>query len=163
MVTASETRFVAEGLLSVIRKDADRADTKASVLLSVVVALGTVLLGRGGPDPGSVTATVLLLTAGGCWLLGTVSLLRVVVPRVGTERIGPGLTFYADVLAIHQAAGAAGVRSAVRAAADDPAAWLLVQIVDMSHILDAKYRCIRWGVLWLLSGLLCGVIGLQTG
>ncbi|WP_277441670.1 Pycsar system effector family protein [Streptomyces sp. SPB162] len=162
-MTVPETRFVAAELLSVIRKDADRADTKASVLLSVVVALGTVLSARSQSRSGSATAVALLLLAGGCWLLGTVSLLRAVVPRVGTKREGPGLTFYADVLAVHRAAGAAGVRSAVREAAGDPTTWLLIQIIDMSHILDVKHRCIRWGVLWLLSGLVCGAIGLQTG
>ncbi|WP_437046503.1 Pycsar system effector family protein [Streptomyces sp. enrichment culture] len=94
------------------------------------------------------------------WLTGSVSLVRAMLPRSGTERVGPGITFFADVVAVHGASGAQGVTDAVAAACEDVPAWLLTQAVDTSHILVAKYRCIRWGVGWLVPGALAATGGL---
>ncbi|MFD9597822.1 Pycsar system effector family protein, partial [Kitasatospora sp. NPDC059973] len=42
----------------------------------------------------------------------------------------------------------------------DPVGWLLVQAVDVSTILAAKYRWIRWGVGCLAPGAALTTAGL---
>lgn len=145
--TVPEARYVAEQLLASVREDTGRADAKASVLLSVTLAVPPLVVGTGQlpPDRPSVPGLVLLVAGLLMWLAGSVSLVRAVLPHGGTERVGPGITFFADVVAVHAATGAGGVAEAVGRAGEDVTAWLLTQAVDHSHILVRKYRCIRWG------------------
>lgn len=156
--------FVATRLLAVVREDVARADAKASALLSFVVALSALLVSGGRvPDGASAAGRVLLGLGGLAWLAGTALLVRSVLPRSRTERTGPGITFYADVLTVHQESGVPGVLAAARAAGGNPAVWLITQTVDLSRILAQKYRCIRWGVCWLFAGVVCVAAGLLAG
>ncbi|MEV6589056.1 Pycsar system effector family protein [Streptomyces acidicola] len=163
--TGAETRYVAERLLAVVREDTGRADIKASVLLSVALGVPALLLGIGQRLPSRPSVLCLVLAGAGAlmWLSGSISLIRAMLPRSGTERVGPGITFFADVVAVHGASGEQGVTDAVTRACEDLTAWLLTQTVDMSHILVQKYRCIRWGVGWLLPGALSATAGLLLG
>ncbi|WP_340381916.1 Pycsar system effector family protein [Streptomyces sp. SS7] len=159
-----DAQFVAARLLAVIREDAGRADAKASFLLTLVIALPTVLLGITGLPHGRAPAAPVLFVLGlAGWLAGAGALVRVVLPRSRTRRSGPGLTYYVDVLALHEDGGMEGIRAAAVRAGRDPAVWLLTQAVDISVILAEKYRWIRWGVLWVLGGLACATAGLLTG
>ncbi|NEA82182.1 hypothetical protein G3I30_24695 [Actinospica acidiphila] len=163
--TVPEARYIAEQLLASVREDTGRADTKASVLLSVTLAVPPLVIGTGQlPSDRPSVAGLVLLTAGLLmWLAGSVSLVRAVLPHGGTERVGPGITFFADVVAVHAATGAGGVAKAVGRAGEDVNAWLLTQAVDHSHILVRKYRCIRWGAVWLVPGVLTATAGLLLG
>ncbi|MEV1066461.1 Pycsar system effector family protein [Streptomyces sp. NPDC050263] len=164
MAGDGEAQFVAARLLAVIREDAGRADAKASFLLTLVIALPTLLLGITGlPHWRTNTAPVLFALAGAGWLAGVGALVHAVLPRSGTRRGGPGLTYYADVLALHRDDGIEGIRTEAARAGQDPVVWLLTQAVDISAILAAKYRWIRWGILSALTGLACAAVGLLVG
>jgi hypothetical protein len=129
------------------------------VLLSgAAFALPALLLGRTWQASSPVTGTgrALLITGGLLWAVGTAFLVRVVLPRTGTARTGPGMTFFADVLAPPDLGR---VVQAVTAAADDRVSWLAVQLVDISRILAAKYRCLRVGTCCLVAGLALGGTG----
>lgn len=160
-VEGNGTGYAASRLLTFVREDLARADTKASVLLSFVLALPALVVSSARlPDRPSTVGVVLLVLGGLVWLCGAVSLVRAILPRCRTERDGPGITFYADVLEIHRESGAAGVLAAVTAAGVEPAAWLVTQTVDLSSILARKYRCIRWGVSWLFVGVVSATAGI---
>ncbi|MFI5821695.1 Pycsar system effector family protein [Streptomyces rishiriensis] len=157
-------QFVAARLLAVIREDAGRADAKASFLLTLVVALPTLLLGITGlPHGRARAAPVLFALAVAGWLTGLGALVHAVLPRSGTRRSGPGLTYYADVLALHRDDGIEGIRNEAARAGRDPAVWLLTQAVDVSAILAQKYRWIRWGICSALGALVCATVGLLVG
>ncbi|QNP67425.1 hypothetical protein IAG43_15050 [Streptomyces genisteinicus] len=134
---------IAERLLNTVREDLGRADSKAAVLLSGALALPAFLIGRhGAPDwrwPGDLA----LVVAGGLWTVAVTALVRALMPRTGTLRDGDGVTYFGDLL---ERRDAARLAAAVTEAGRDPAGWLLVQAVDVSSILSAKYRAIRWGV-----------------
>ncbi|WP_329021255.1 Pycsar system effector family protein [Streptomyces sp. NBC_00690] len=162
-VESSGAGYAASRLLTFVREDLARADTKASVLLSFVLALPALVASNARFSDRPSTAGMGLLAVGGLvWVFGAMSLVRAILPRFRTERDGPGITFYADVLAIHRESGHAGVLTAVTDAGGQPAAWLVTQTVDLSSILARKYRCIRWGVGWLLLGVVCVTAGLLT-
>ncbi|MFG3317313.1 Pycsar system effector family protein [Streptomyces sp. NPDC048171] len=151
--------YVAERLLAHAREDLARADSKAAVLLSgAAFALPALLLGGAWqPAPPVTGAPWALLVSGGLlWAVGTALLVRVVLPRTGTSRTGPGMTFFADALAPPDIGG---IVQAVRAAAEDRVSWLAVQLVDISRILVAKYRCLRVGTCCLVTGLALGGTG----
>ncbi|MET9136669.1 Pycsar system effector family protein [Streptomyces parvulus] len=151
--------YVAERLLAHAREDLARADGKAAVLLSgAAFALPALLLGRTWAPAPPVTgdAQALLVTGGLLWAVGTALLVRVVLPRTGTARTGPGMTFFADALAPPDLGR---LVAAVTAAAEDRVSWLAVQLVDVSRILAAKYRCLRAGTCCLLAGLALGAAG----
>ncbi|MER5949002.1 Pycsar system effector family protein [Streptomyces sp. NPDC001904] len=160
-----EARYVAERLLATVREDAGRADIKASVLLSVALGVPPLVVGVGQRSPERPTVLWLVLVGAGLlmWLAGSVSLVRAMLPHSGTERVGPGITFFADVVSVHSAGGADGVAEAVGRAGGDVTAWLLTQAVDNSHILIRKYRCIRWGAGCLVAGALSATAGLLLG
>ncbi|MBN3930482.1 hypothetical protein IQ279_12690 [Streptomyces verrucosisporus] len=148
---------MAERLLSTAREDLARADTKAAVLLSGAFAAPVLLLGGEVWTPSSVTgATKALLLAGGTlWAVGTALLAWVVLPRTGTARPGPGTTFFRDI--VMASPDTERLVRAITAAALDRVSWLTVQLVDVSLILDSKYRWLRWGTCCLATGLmLCG-------
>ncbi|MBV2355266.1 hypothetical protein KUM39_12940 [Streptomyces sp. J2-1] len=163
--TVPEARYVAERLLATVREDTGRADVKASVLLSVALGVPPLVTGLGRHPPDHPAVLWLVLVGAGLlmWLAGSLSLVRAMLPHSGTERVGPGITFFADVVAVHTASGARGVADAVGLAGGDVTAWLLTQAVDNSHILVRKYRCIRWGVGWLVPGALSATAGLLLG
>ncbi|MCG3041558.1 Pycsar system effector family protein [Streptomyces fenghuangensis] len=156
--------YVAERLLATAREDLARADTKAAVLLSGAFAAPVLLLGGEVWTPSSVTGAmkVLLLAGGTLWAVGTALLAWVVLPRTGTVRPGPGMTFFGDVLAAPP--DTERLVQAITAAARDRVSWLTVQMVDVSLILTSKYRWLRWGTCCLATGLLlCGAALVGSG
>jgi hypothetical protein len=163
-MTVSPTDDVVGRLLAVIREDTGRADTKASVLLTVMLAVPAFLVGGGRvPHAPSTAGLSLLVLSALAWSFGATSLVRAMLPRSGTARTGPGITFYGDVVRLYGDGGSAGVATALARAGEDSTTWLLTQAIDMSHILASKYRCIRWAVGGLSCGLTCAIAGLLLG
>ncbi|MFI1480250.1 Pycsar system effector family protein [Streptomyces sp. NPDC020747] len=161
MVVEPADRYVAERLLMAAREDVGRADSKAAVLLSGALALPALLLGgRWRPTGLDRSGVVLLASAGVLWLAGVGCLVMVVLPRLGTSRTGPGLTFFADFL--HRD-GPEALSVRVGEAARDPVHWLVVQTLDICVILAAKYRWLRWGVGALTPAAVLAACGLAAG
>ncbi|GAB2572126.1 hypothetical protein GCM10027168_01060 [Streptomyces capparidis] len=134
---------IAERLLSTVREDLGRADAKAAVLLSGTLALPALLIGWYG-DPGSPgLADMTLVLAGLLWVVGVAALIGALIPRTGTVRGRDGVTYFGDLTAPRDLER---LTARVTEAGLDPVGWLLVQAVDVSSILSAKYRAIRWGV-----------------
>lgn len=166
-------RFVSERLLTAVREEVTRADTKASILLSGGVALPALAAsaahGRIGSGPLGVAGAVL-------WLAGIVMLAMVVLPRAtperGAGRADGGSTGAArrpcaaatepgpSVVALHRGAGTEEMAAAVLAAGRDPGRWLLDQSCALGAILAIKYRWMRWAVGCLVTG---GVAVVVTG
>ncbi|MGW3040182.1 Pycsar system effector family protein [Kitasatospora sp. NPDC001159] len=155
---SDETRFVADRLLAAVREDIGRADTKASILLTAALGLPALLLGRSWPDgrPAGLAAALLAL-GGALWAVGAVALVRAILPRTGTQRDHEGVTYFGDLL---PTGGRTALADRVTAAGRDPVGWLLVQAVDVSAILAAKYRWIRWGVGCLAPGAVLTTAGM---
>ncbi|MGW6912659.1 Pycsar system effector family protein [Kitasatospora sp. NPDC054939] len=152
-----ETRFVADRLLAAVREDIGRADTKASILLTAALGLPALLLGRSWPDGRPTWPAVVLLALGGVLCAaGAVALVRAILPRTGTQRDREAVTYFGDLL---PAGGRPALADRVTAAGRDPVGWLLVQAVDVSAILAAKYRWIRWGVGCLAPGAVLTTAG----
>ncbi|MEU3573252.1 Pycsar system effector family protein, partial [Kitasatospora sp. NPDC036755] len=153
-----EARFIADRLLCVVREDIGRADTKSSILLTAALGLPALLLDRNWADgrPGTLAA-VLLALGGVFWAAGAVALVRAILPRTKTLRDHDGVTFFADLLTSD---GRPRLTEQIVAAGRDPLDWLLVQAVDVSTILAAKYRRIRWGVACLAPGSVLATAGI---
>ncbi|WP_369030153.1 MULTISPECIES: Pycsar system effector family protein [Streptomyces] len=139
---------VAERLLGTIREDLGRADSKAAVLLSGTLALPAFLIGWQGAPGWHGPADVTLVLAGLLWAVSVTALVAALMPRTGTvreDRQGQArVTYFGDLVGARR--DLAGLAARVAEAGRDPAGWLLVQAVDVSAILSAKYRAIRWGV-----------------
>ncbi|GAA2453467.1 Pycsar system effector family protein [Streptomyces glaucus] len=134
---------VAERLLSTAREDLGRADSKAAVLLSGALTLPALLMGWHGAPGWRGPADVTLVLAGVFWTVSVTALIGALMPRTGTFRARDGVTYFGDLVAPRDLAG---LSARIGEAGLDPAEWLLVQAVDVSSILAAKYRAIRWGV-----------------
>lgn len=134
---------IAERLLNTVREDLGRADSKAAVLLSGALALPAFLIGRHGSPDWHGPADAALIVAGLLWIVAVTALVRALMPSTGTVRSENGVTYFGDLLAPYDLAR---LSADVHEAARDPARWLLIQAVDVSSILAAKYRAIRWGV-----------------
>ncbi|WP_369273521.1 Pycsar system effector family protein [Streptomyces sp. R11] len=134
---------IAERLLNTVREDVGRADSKAAVLLSGTLALPAFLLGWHGTPRWDGFADVTLILSGVLWAVAVSALVGALMPRTGTVRGRDEVTYFGDLVA---ARDLAELSARVAEAGRDPAAWLLVQAVDVSSILTAKYRAIRWGV-----------------
>ncbi|MEU9169358.1 Pycsar system effector family protein [Streptomyces sp. NPDC048420] len=147
--------YVAERLLLTVREDLGRADVKASILLSGAVAVPALALGRGASADTTGLALAFLAAGGALWAVGTLLLLVVVLPRTGTLRSAPGLTYYADALA---ATDLEALRRAAGEAGADRVGWLLTQFQDVSDILAAKYRWLRRSMAFLGAGLLLAFV-----
>lgn len=136
---------VAERLLSTVREDLGRADSKAAVLLSGTLALPAFLIGWQGAPGWHGPADVTLILAGLLWAVSVTALVGALMPRTGTVREGRDeVTYFGDLVGARRDLATLAAR--VAEAGRDPAGWLLVQAVDVSAILSAKYRAIRWGV-----------------
>ncbi|MDX2543093.1 Pycsar system effector family protein [Streptomyces sp. WI04-05B] len=139
---------VAERLLSTVREDLGRADSKAAVLLSGTLALPAFLIGWQGAPGWHGPADVTLILAGLLWAVSVTALVGALMPRTGTVREsdvgGDEVTYFGDLVGARHDLATLAAR--VTEAGRDPAGWLLVQAVDVSAILSAKYRAIRWGV-----------------
>ncbi|MBJ6640969.1 hypothetical protein H4K36_29475 [Streptomyces sp. DHE7-1] len=134
---------IAERLLDTIREDLGRADSKAAVLLSGTLALPAFLIGWHGAPGWRGPADVTLVLAAVLWAGAVIALIGAVMPRTGTRRGRDEVTYFGDLVA---ARDLTRLSARVADAGRDPAGWLLVQAVDVSSILSAKYRAIRWGM-----------------
>ncbi|MFE0804408.1 Pycsar system effector family protein [Streptomyces sp. NPDC058812] len=151
---------IAELLLNTVREDLGRADSKAAVLLSGTLALPAFLLGWHGAPGWRGLVDVPLLLAGLLWAVAVTALVGALMPRTGTVRGEDGVTYFGDLVA---ARDLAWLSARITEAGRDPAGWLLVQAVDVSSILTAKYRAIRWGMAALAtSAALAMVWGLTA-
>ncbi|SFE76343.1 hypothetical protein SAMN05216251_105111 [Actinacidiphila alni] len=152
--------YVAEHLLDTARADLARSDTKAAVLLSSALAIPALLLGgRWSPGvPGGAWLAPLVL-GGLLYAAGTGLLVWALLPRTGTVRTGPGVTFFADTRATTDQRLLA---VAVAEAARDRVGWLVTQFMDVSLILTTKYRCLKWGVRCLAPGLILSGLALSA-
>ncbi|MFJ1647513.1 Pycsar system effector family protein [Streptomyces sp. NPDC088258] len=151
--------LIAERLLTTVREDLGRADTKAGILLSGTLALPAFLITRhGAPDwhgPADLTLALAVLL----WAVAVIALVRALMPRTGTVRDRDGVTFFADLVPPldHER-----LYAEIADAARDPARWLLIQAVDASTILSAKYRAIRWGTATLAPAVALALVWAMT-
>ncbi|QCX80716.1 hypothetical protein C9F11_35665 [Streptomyces sp. YIM 121038] len=144
-------RYVAERLLTTVREEVTRADTKASILLSGAVALPALAVSadRGGlgPDPLGRAGAVL-------WLAGIVMLTLVILPRTGPD--GRSAAAAAgrgpSVVSLRRGVDPGEVAAEVLTAGRDPGHWLLEQSCALGAILTVKYRWLRWAVGCLVAG-----------
>ncbi|WP_137229188.1 Pycsar system effector family protein [Streptomyces sp. BPSDS2] len=137
---------IAERLLVTVREDLGRADSKAAVLLSGALALPAFLIGRHGSPDWQGPGDLALVVAGLLWVVAVAALVRALLPRTGTVRDQEGVTYFGDLLAPFDYDV---LTARINEAGRDPVGWLLVQAVDVSAILSAKYRAIRWAVATL--------------
>lgn len=151
-------RFVAERLLTWAREEVARADTKASVLLSGVVAVSVLVVSAGhGPGASGAVGAVGAVGAG-LWCAGIMMLTMVILPRTrppGSPRRGPRATDAGrgpSVATLHAEAGPGELATAVLAAGGDPVRWMLDQARVLGAILAVKYRWMRWAVVFLAAG-----------
>ncbi|HEY5834181.1 Pycsar system effector family protein [Streptomyces sp.] len=155
------TLYVAERLLATVRDDVARADTKAAVLLSGALAMPALLLGgRWSPQQPAGPWLAPLFLGGAVWAAGVALLVWAILPRTRTSRATPGVTYFADA---HRGQDSAALLRAVAAAGEDRVGWLMTQFVDMSVILTAKYRCLRWGICCLAPGFVLCAAALTAG
>lgn len=134
---------IAERLLNTVREDLGRADSKVAVLLSGALALPAFLIGWHGTPDWHGPADLTLVVAGVLWAVAVIALVRALMPRTRTIRSQDGVTFFGDLLPPQDVAR---LSAEIAEAGRDPVGWLLIQAVDVSSILSAKYRAIRWGV-----------------
>ncbi|MFI8826785.1 Pycsar system effector family protein [Streptomyces sp. NPDC053431] len=145
---AAETRRMAEQLLTTVREDIGRADTKAAILLSGALAFLAVVFSRDqGPLPTGGGLAVLVV-AGVLWTAGVVMLVSVVLPRT---RPGAERTLLRELVS---GTSAASLRARLESSGADATGWLLEQASVHGVVLAAKYRWLRLGVAALALGAL---------
>lgn len=151
---AADTRFVAERLLTVVREDIGRADTKAAILLSgsvAVLAVGLPKLWPGTPD--TAAGAVLLAAGAALCAAGMLMLVCVILPRT---RIGADRTFLRDFA---RGAPVEELLDRLAVSGADVVAWLMSQASVHGAVLAAKYRWLRWGVGFLSAGTTLALLG----
>lgn len=151
-----DVRATALRLLTDLRAEITKADTKASVLvgaqgLAAGILFGLLADGEWRPDdlPAAGTAT---------WWLGALSfvvslgaLLMAVLPRYTRSAWQPGLpvAYFAD---ISRAAARGQLTRALADTARDPAAGVVDSLTEHSHIVQSKHRWIRVGLAAFCAG-----------
>ncbi|MFD3942687.1 Pycsar system effector family protein [Streptomyces sp. NPDC058579] len=146
---AADLRFMAERLLTTVREDIGRADTKAAILLSGALAFLAVVFSRDpGPLPSSGAGLALFVGAGVLWTAGVLMLVSVVLPRT---RVGADRTLLRELTA---GTGPDVLRDRLTASGVDVTDWLLEQASVHGVVLAAKYRWLRRGVSALALGAL---------
>lgn len=150
--SAERSAAYARRILSEVRAEASRADTKASILLgATAVAVGAVL---GGLFAGQWRPHYL---GSGQWLwwcgavltcVAIVLFFAAVYPRGGGDRIATLVSYYGDVL---RQKTSFGLVAALERSSRAELEALADQISVMSRLVQAKYRLIQVGV-WTLAG-----------
>ncbi|MEV6736142.1 Pycsar system effector family protein [Streptomyces sp. NPDC051104] len=146
----------AERLLTELRSEITRADSKASVL---VAALGMtagvfsgLLAGRNwSPGTLSTAGTVLWWAGAAALALSLFALLLAVLPRYSRGTWAPGrpLCYFGD---IQQAVRAGQLTTALAETELDPAAGLAVALAETSRIAARKHQWIRTGLIAFCGG-----------
>lgn len=148
----AELREMAERLLTTVREDIGRADTKAAILLSGALAFLAVVFSRDrGPLP-SGGSLALLVAAGLLWTAGVLMLVSVVLPRT---RVGAERTLLRELTA---GTTAGALRTRLEGSGTDATGWLLEQTSVHGVVLAAKYRWLRLGVASLVLGALLALL-----
>lgn len=144
-----DVRFMAERLLTSVREDIGRADTKAAILLSGAVAFLAVVASKGQtPLPAADSVPPLLVVGGLFWSAGVLMLVAVILPRT---RIGADRTLLRDLAT---RATSEQLLARLAASGEDVTGWLLDQASVHGAVLAAKYRWLRLGVCSLALGAL---------
>ncbi|MFI8190819.1 Pycsar system effector family protein [Streptomyces sp. NPDC085946] len=156
-----------ERLLTDLRGEIARADSKAAVL---VAALGVtaglfsgLLAGRRWTPEALSTAGAVTWWAGGLSLAVSLgALLLAVLPRhrTGTWTPGQPLTYFGD---IRRAVRAGHLDAALADTEADPAAGLVAALGDTSHIAWRKHQWIRTGLIAFCAGTLLLPVSLLIG
>ncbi|MFF3398786.1 Pycsar system effector family protein [Streptomyces sp. NPDC002659] len=140
---------MAERLLTSVREDIGRADTKAAILLSGAVAFLAVVASKGQtPLPAVDSVPPLLVVGGLLWSAGVLMLVAVILPRT---RIGADRTLLRDLAT---RATSEQLLARLAASGEDVTGWLLDQASVHGAVLAAKYRWLRLGVCSLALGAL---------
>ncbi|MFF5533087.1 Pycsar system effector family protein [Streptomyces cinerochromogenes] len=149
----------AERLLSDVRQEAARADTKGSVLVGAqglaAAALVGVLSARGRqPSDLSALGQVMWWAGAAGFLVSLVSLLMAVVPRYRTVSWQPGapLTHFADICGAARQ-GQAALEEALRETDRAPRAAVLASLTENSRIVAIKYGWLRAGMAGFTAAL----------
>ncbi|SCD33846.1 Pycsar system effector family protein [Streptomyces sp. PpalLS-921] len=154
-------------LLSELRSETARADSKASLLLGAmsmtVSLLGGLLAARGWSLSGlSAPASVLLWVAMAALAGALGCLLLAVLPRYGTSRWSPGrpLTYFDD---IRRAAEGGRLAEALAVTEAHQADGVLEALAQNSRIVGSKHRWIRAGLAAYCAGVvllpIAGLVG----
>jgi hypothetical protein len=143
----ADVRYMAERLVTSVREDIGRADTKAAILLSGAIAFCAVTFNEDGLA-GTVGPWTLALLAGGGFFCaaGLLMLIAVVLPRT---RIGADATFLRDLVA---GTPSDVLLARLTASGQDVVGWLLSQATVHAAVLAAKYRWLRMGGCSLMLG-----------
>ncbi|MEW2439059.1 Pycsar system effector family protein [Streptomyces caniferus] len=144
-------------LLTELRSETARADSKASLLLGAmsmtVSLLGGLLAARGWSLSGlSVPGSVLLWVAIAALAGALGCLLLAVLPRYGTSRWSPGrpLTYFDD---IRRAAEGGRLAEALAVTEAHQADGLMEALAQNSRIVGTKHRWIRVGLAAYCVGM----------
>ncbi len=145
-------------LLTELRSEAARADSKASLLLGVMSMTVSLLVGlltaRGRfPLRLSAAGSALLWAAMAALAGALVCLLLAVVPRYGTRQWSPGrpLTYFGD---IRRATNDCRLAEALAVTEAHQTEGILEALAQNSHIVGAKHRWIRAGLGAYCVGML---------
>ncbi|MYZ39897.1 MULTISPECIES: Pycsar system effector family protein [unclassified Streptomyces] len=149
---------LAERLLTELRVEIARADSKASVLVAALGVTAGVFSGllAGGvwtPDTLSAPGTTAWWTGTLALVLALFALLMAVLPRYRTRGWAPGqpLSYFGD---IHQAARSGRLETALIETERTSAAALVTALTETSRIAARKHRWIRIGLIAFCSGAL---------
>ncbi|MFG2222789.1 Pycsar system effector family protein [Streptomyces sp. NPDC048644] len=144
-------------LLTELRSETARADSKASLLLGAmsmtVSLLGGLFAARGWSLSGLSASGSVLLWVAMASLAGALGcLLLAVLPRYGTSRWSPGrpLTYFDD---IRRAAEDGRLAEALAVTAAHQTDGLLEALAQNSRIVGAKHRWIRVGLAAYCAGV----------
>ncbi|MFI0710358.1 Pycsar system effector family protein [Streptomyces inhibens] len=144
-------------LLTELRSETARADSKASLLLGAmsmtVSLLGGLLAARGWSLSGFSAPGIVLLWVAMAALAGALGcLLLAVLPRYGTSRWSPGrpLTYFDD---IRRAAEGGRLAEALAVTEAHQADGVLEALAQNSRIVGVKHRWIRAGLAAYCAGV----------
>ncbi|MGW8375251.1 Pycsar system effector family protein [Streptomyces sp. ODS28] len=154
-----DTRYVAERLLSSVREDLGRADSKAAILVSGAVGLVAMLVSandvpgvNSGAGYGGWTAphtvSVLALIGGLLWGSGVVMLVAVLLPRT---RVAADRTFLRELTS---GVSPEALMPKLAESGEDVVRWTLDQACALGAVLARKYAWLRLGVCCLALGAL---------
>lgn len=141
-----EASAVGARLLSELRSETARADSKASLLLGAMSMTVGLLAARGGSELRlSAVGSVLLWAATAALAVALVCLLLAVAPRYGTARWSPGrpLTYFED---IRRASEDGRLVEALAVTEAHQCEGVLEALAQNSRIVGAKHRWVRAGL-----------------
>ncbi|WP_019544546.1 Pycsar system effector family protein [Streptomyces sulphureus] len=145
-------------LLTELRSETARADSKASLLLgamsmTVSLLVGLLAVREGSALRLSAAGNVLLWAATAALAGALVCLLLAVMPRYGTARWTPGrpLTYFGD---IHRATEGGRLAEALAVTEARQSDGVLEALAQNSRIVGAKHRWIRAGLAVYSTGAL---------